>query len=328
MRYFLGIDGGASKTHALISDEIGHVIGFGSAGGSNHQTNGLENSADEIEKAILSARSAAGVSADMLDFGCFCLAGADFPEDFQRLKKVISDIALVRSFVIMNDTFAALRSGLSRSYGVTVICGTGFNAAGIAQDGHEIVLPGLGAISVDWGVGIDISLAMIQAIMRAWDGRGGKTVLTNLVLDALRIGSVEILLHRIYNQAINQKDFLALTPLVFKAARGNDAAAIGIVRKAGVEAGTTVRALIRRLNLGTSQCEVVLSGSIFKGEGTLLIDTIRSTIYEEFKLAEIKRPLYEPVVGALLLALDNQKDEPPSLISDNLKGSLPPSLFI
>jgi len=327
MRYILGVDGGASKTHALISDESGHFLGFGAAGGSNHQTNGFQKSINEIAKAVLAASAAAGIPAEAIDSGCFCLAGADFPLDFQRLEKALSEKQLACSFFIKNDTFSALRSGLSRPYGVTVICGTGFNAAGIARDGREIVLPGLGAISGDWGGGSDISLAMIQAVMRAWDGRGVQTVLTELVLEALHVENAEQLLHRIYDQSITSTDLLALTPLVFSAALDKDKAAIAIITRAGVEVGTAARALIRRLNLGDIPCEVVLSGSIYKGEGSLLVDTIRDDIHSEFTLAEIIRPLYEPVVGALLLAADHQNNEAHLPIIDNLKRSLPRSLF-
>jgi hypothetical protein len=59
---------------------------------------------------------------------------------------------------------------------------TAVNAAGRAPDGREIGLPGLGAISGDWGGGSALGLEMVRAIMRAWDGRGKPTLLTRGVL--------------------------------------------------------------------------------------------------------------------------------------------------
>ncbi len=40
MRYFLGVDVGATKTHALIADEAGAGVGFGAGGPGNHEVVG------------------------------------------------------------------------------------------------------------------------------------------------------------------------------------------------------------------------------------------------------------------------------------------------
>ena len=303
-RYVLGLDGGGSKTHALVVNEMGHVLGFGQAGTSNHQVYGLQPAMMEVQRAVKSALEGAGLSPSEIELGCFCLAGADLPEDYIMLQEAVHALNLARSVVIKNDTLAALRSGTTRSWGVVVICGTGFNAAGRSPGGEEIVFPGLGPISGDWGGGGTLSREMIRAVMRAWDGRGKPTLLTALVLKALGIDSVEKLLALLYHKQIDPQHLLDLVPLLFEAGESGDQVAQDLIVRMGTEVAVAANALIRRLSLKEEDVEVVLGGSVFKGRGDLMLNTITRLVHEEAPKARIMRPHHEPVVGAVLLALE------------------------
>lgn len=303
-RYVLGLDGGASKTHAVVVNEMGQVLGFGQAGASNHQVYGLQPALREVQRAVKSALDGAGLLPSDIELGCFCLAGADLPEDYIMLQEAVQALNVARSNVIKNDTIAALRSGTTRSWGVVVICGTGFNAAGRSPDGQEIVLPGLGPISGDWGGGGTLSEEMIRAIMRAWDGRGKPTLLTDLVLRALAVDSVEKLLAMLYHEEVDSQHLLDLVPFLFEAAEAGDQVAQELIIRMGTEVAITANALIRRLSLTEEDVEVVLGGSVFKGRGDLMLNTITRLVHEESPKARIVRPHHEPVVGAVLLALE------------------------
>jgi N-acetylglucosamine kinase-like BadF-type ATPase len=305
VRCVLGVDGGASKTHTLVIEESGRVLGLGQAGGSNHQVHGLDPAVREIAVATRSAISEAGLTPEAIGVGCCCLAGADLPEDHALLQRAMEGLNFAQKVIVKNDTMAALRAGLTRAWGVVVVCGTGFNAAGRSPAGEEIILPGLGAMSGDWGGGGDLSREMIRLVMRAWDGRGKPTLLTKLVLDALQTPSIEVLLSRLYHREIEQHRILDLVPLLFEAAEAEDEVAEGLIERMGTEVGVTALALIRRLNLATEDVEIVLAGGTYKGEGSLLIDTIRRVVHEEAPRAKIVRPRYESVIGAALLALDS-----------------------
>ncbi len=304
MRIFLGVDAGGSKTHALLVDEAGAVLGSGAGGTGNHQMSGLDSAVREISQAVCQALNAAQVEPGQVELGCFCLAGADLPQDFHMLQSALVGQELARQVVIKNDSIAALRSGLTRSWGVAVICGSGFNAAGRGKDGREIVLPGLGAISGDWGGGGDLVIEMIRAVMRAWDGRGRPTMLTRAVLERLGKSSEEELLSALYNRKLTRRHMLPLTPLLFDVADAGDSVARELVVRMGTEAGVTANALLRRLDLQDTDAEVVLSGSVFKGRGTLLLDSVRQVVRAVAPAARIARPRLEPVAGAALLALD------------------------
>jgi N-acetylglucosamine kinase-like BadF-type ATPase len=307
MPYILGVDAGSSKTHALLLNRSGRVLGFGKGGPGNHQTSGQEAAFREIEIAVRDAmQQQAGGFTGPVELGCFCLAGADLPQDFAMLQTAMEDLHVADKVIIKNDAFAALRAGITRSWGVVVTCGTGFNAAARAPDGREYVLPSLGPISGDWGGGWDLSQEMIRLVMRAWDGRGEPTRLTRLVLDALQQPSEETLLENLYFEKIKPRQLIELVPLIFQAALAGDGPASDLIQRMGVETAVTAKALIRRFDMQDLDVEVVLAGGVFKGKGSLLINTVREEIHTEVPLAQIRRLNYEPVVGAAVLGMEAQ----------------------
>ena len=326
MNCVLGVDGGASKTLCLAGSPDGHILGLGRAGASNHQVSGLEEAIAQIADSVRQALTQA--SAEQAALGMFCLAGADLPEDYAMLAQAIESLGVCQQAVVKNDTMAALRSGLSRPWGVVVVSGTGTNAAGCAPDGHEIVLPGLGPISGDWGGGSAISLEIIRRVMRAWDGRGQPTILLQMVLDALGAPSPEALIRMLYHNEVAQEQLLGLVPLLFEAANAGDAVACGLVTEVGTEVGVTARTLIRRLSLQDENVEVVLAGGMFKAKGALLIDTVKAVIHEMAPGAVVVLPKVEPVVGALLLALEATGVQVDRTIQRNIRTTLPQGLLI
>jgi N-acetylglucosamine kinase-like BadF-type ATPase len=340
MRLILGVDAGATKTFALVADEDGHILGFGQGGPGNHQVAGLEPALAEIRRSCEEALAQAGASPPA-DFGFFGLAGADLPVDFALLTPAVEGMGLARRVRIKNDKMVALRAGLKRSWGVAVICGTGFNAGGIRPDGREIQLPGLGALSGDWGGGSDIAQEVIRLVCRAWDGRGQPTVLTEMVLTALGLPSVEELISQLYQSQLvlsqaegfdyypgqfDQRRLLALVPLVFEAAYEGDQVAQDLLVRVGTEVGITANAIIKRLELETTDVEVVLGGSVFKGQGPLLVDTVTQVVHRVAPRATIVLPEFEPVVGAVFLALESLGVEVNDAIYAKVRTSLPDEL--
>jgi N-acetylglucosamine kinase-like BadF-type ATPase len=303
-------------------------LGFGKGGPGNHQWRGLAQAAEEIDRVVRAALYQSGLAPTSVELGCFCLAGADLPEDFAMLQEAMQTLSLARLVVVKNDTMAALRAGLSRSWGVVVICGAGFNAAGRAPDGREIVLPGMGSTSGDWGGGGDLAQEMIGLVMRAWDGRGKPTLLTRLVLEDLQAPTVEALLSKLYHDEIDRHRQLKLVPLLFEAGEAGDEVACELIIRTGTEIGITARTLIRRLGLEGEDVEVVLGGGVFKGKGSLLVDTITRIVHDQAPKARLIRLKHEPVVGAALLALESMGVMVDVQLCQNLESTLPKLLKI
>lgn len=326
MNFVLGVDAGASKTFALVAESSGCVRGFGRAGPGNHQTVGLDNALFSVGKACEEALAQAGIRGPV-ELGVFGLAGADLPEDFALLRPAVERLALARKVRVENDTLIALRAGASRPWGVVVVCGTGFNAAGIAPDGRMFRLPGLGWISGDWGGGVDIAREAIKCVARAWDGRGKRTLLTPLVLGALHVPNEEEMIRALYHGHVGEENLLALVPVVFEAAYQGDSAAQDIILRLGEEVGLGATAVIKKLGLENSDVEVVLAGGVFKGRGPLLLDVINQFVHRVAPQARITVSHRAPVVGAILLALEELEGSLGPGVYENLQRTMPPELM-
>ena len=84
MKYFLGIDVGSSKTHALIVDETGTCLGFGKAWGGTHQGVGYDGLENVLKESFEQAMEMAGISVDQIMGAGFGVAGYDFPTDHEK----------------------------------------------------------------------------------------------------------------------------------------------------------------------------------------------------------------------------------------------------
>jgi N-acetylglucosamine kinase-like BadF-type ATPase len=321
--YYLGVDGGNSKTHVLVITCQGKPVGFGASGGSDFQEVGIEAAQREWQTAIDKALSCANLERQQISLACFCLAGADLPEDYVLLQEAVAKMASPMPIVVKNDTIAALRAGLHRlPFGVTVVVGVGFNAAGRGKDGHEIILPGLGYISGDYGGGRWLGRQIIRAVIRAWDGRGPATCLSQLILDAMGVSNEMELIQRLRYEDRARQDVIDLVPTLFDAAYNGDKVAQGLLIRLGTEVGITANTLIKKLGLQCEEVPVVLSTGVFRGKGPLLIDVVAMVVHRVAPQAKVIVPDFLPVVGAALEALDEGGIHTSAELVDNLREGL------
>ena len=191
MPFILGVDGGATKTLAVVGDDTGRILGAGLGGPTNYQIIGIEPAMSNLNSAVRGALSYAGISMDKVDCAVFGLAGADFPVDFRNLTAGIQKLYPGLKFEIVNDTWVGFRSGTEEDYGGVVIAGTGANFAAAAPDGRKVTGRGMG---YEWGgeggAGYLIRSALHYAF-RSNDGTGPKSRLEQVVLSLLDFPSYD-----------------------------------------------------------------------------------------------------------------------------------------
>jgi N-acetylglucosamine kinase-like BadF-type ATPase len=304
VRYVLGIDAGNSKTLVMVADETGRVLGAGRSGCGSHQGVGLEGSMVAIRTAAEIALERARLARSDVTAAFYALAGADLDIDFETLSPAIAREPLAPVWGLDNDVMAALRSGTDRTDAVVVVFGTGFNAMGRNARGDQIRLPGLGWLSGDWGGGGEMAREAIRLSVRQWDGRGAHTMLHEAVLRVLGVSDIESLILALYTGTLGETGYLAIVPAIFEAASAGDAPATDLVHRAGTEIATTALALLRRLDILEREADVVLAGSVFRSQSTLLLETITARLAAQAPRARILIPEVEPAVGAVLCAMD------------------------
>ena len=224
----LAVDGGGSKTDVALLRRDGTVLGAarvsGQIDGRTWATWGHLEDAQlvRVHAAIDQAATRAGLDPEhtpIAEVGAFCLAGADLPADDRRLLKWMRSNGWVREPILRNDTFAVLRAGTDRSWGVAVVCGFGTNCAGVAPDGRVARFPAIGPISGDWGGANELGALAAWHAFRSQDGRGPKTAFQRSVPAYFGLRTPRQLMEAVYFDRIPEVRLAELAPLVFTEAK-------------------------------------------------------------------------------------------------------------
>ncbi|MHA0855662.1 N-acetylglucosamine kinase [Paenibacillus sp. CMAA1364] len=302
MSYYLGVDGGGTKTYALLTDEYGNVLGKGKSGNGNHQMNVMvaENS---IEEATRMAMLEAGIELSDISHAYFGLAGADREADYMILHPLIRNIGFTK-YTINCDTMIGLRAGTNKPFGISIICGTGTNAAGRNSHGVEYQCGGFSYMYGDFGGGGSLNIEVFRSVIRAWDGREQPTLLTQLLLQHLGYETVEEMFND-YQDHHKRDVPVDVSRLLFEAAAQEDAVALEILNHQGVELGKSAVAIVRKLSMSSDIFDVVLVGSLLtRGDRGWIRGPIESALRTVAPQASVVTLTTEPVVGALWSAME------------------------
>jgi N-acetylglucosamine kinase len=302
MKYYIGVDGGASKTAALVIDEEGEARGRGLAGGSNHLRVGIETATRNIERAVNIALVEAGIAIRQVEYAYCGIAGADHPAHRQRVIDSLQIFFPRGNFIVDNDARIALTGAVGFGSGVVIIAGTGSVAFGRNEDGVEGRAGGWGPTIGDEGSGYGIARDGLAAIVRAHDGRSPATKMTELLCYDYDMCSPEDLPRFVYATTTHADDIARYGKLVIEAARQGDAVAKEILDRAGRELADCVLAVARKLSMAKTEFPVAHVGGAFHA-GELLLTPMRERLRGESPRAHLIPPKSTPVEGAAMMAV-------------------------
>lgn len=302
MRYFLGADVGATKTHVLIADEGGQAVGFGQGGPGNHESVGYDGLARALGQATHKALAAASLShADLAGAG-FGVAGYDWPDERADTLAAIATLGLSAPIGAVNDTLIGLLAGSEAGWGVAVVSGTGCNCWGWDRTRQrEGQVTGGGQRMGEAAGAAELVAQAVRAVAYAWTGRGPATRLSAAFIQHTGARDLADLLHGITEGHLELNARAA--PLVFEVAAGGDAVARAVIDWAGRELGALAATVARQLKFEALDFDLVMVGSLFNG-GSLLIEPMRATILATAPGARLVRLSTPPVVGAVLLGME------------------------
>ncbi len=305
MRFLLGMDVGGTKTHCLIAREDGAIAGFGAAGCGSYEYHGVGPALVENRKAVEAALHSAGITMVEIAGIGLGVAGADLPPDFAMLEReVYTPLFGAIPRVFKNDSFAALRGGTRDAFGIAVACGTDSVCAGIDRAGTETRVGGFGP---EFGNRCSGRLIGREGLMEVWRAREGivpPTKMTELFVARAGCKDVDDMFFAFYTGRLKYEDIEPMAAIVFEAAVAGDPAAHGILSTGGAFLASMVNAVARKLRMTRDAFDVVMAGSVFRGEGTALIDALRAGVIAECPGARCILPVFQPVVGAMFMGYD------------------------
>lgn len=301
---FLGVDGGGTKTEAVLIDNHKKELGRGQSQGTNIKALGEKKA---ITNLSLATKSAIGEITGIKLIGYLALAGVNNRQDIVNWQNALQKHPhLSRIFAhppeIVNDTHAALRSGTTDKNAIVTIAGTGSNCYGKNEDGKIAKSGGVDYILGDEGSAYDIGLKILKSVTRAEDGRGPKTTLVDLLFSKLKINSLDSLQLLVYEKPWNKIDIAALAPLVEVATESGDEIATTIIKDAALELARMTKTVVLKLNLENKSHTIVESGSVFKMP--MIRHFLETNIRQTAKRAKFVRPSISAATAAAYLAIE------------------------
>ncbi|MEG0261203.1 MAG: BadF/BadG/BcrA/BcrD ATPase family protein [Lysinibacillus sp.] len=298
--YVLALDGGGTKTTAVISDEIGNVY----AKLVTNRSNPTAITKQQFEHTIRSImQELQAQNAQVFAAVEICFAGLSgvkeknyeaFTEEIMR-EYVGDDVKVV----VENDALIALYSGTLGLEGIVQIAGTGAITMGYDKQ-HELMrVGGWGYLFDDEGSGYDLGIQALKAVFQAYDGRAAETMLTNDLCQHFSVENVPQLIECIYNDEHPRTNTSPLSIYVTHAAEEGDAVAKTIIDEASKKFLHSIQTCYAKLSWGAKDVPVVLAGGVFSNT-TLFIERLKQLVVDQKLPLKILPTLMEPLGGAVV----------------------------
>ena len=307
MGFFLGIDGGNTKTRCVIGDESGAILADQLAGPSNHQSLGAQRVQDTLECLIRASLEEAEIPISDLNGAYLGLAGADLPSDFELLRTVCDSLFSGIPYQIDNDAWIIMRSGLQKDWGAVCICGAGSNSAACNEKGDRAILRSLSHTLGGCGGGMEMAREALHRAFRHDEQTGPFTMLAERIPHLFSVPDMASVIGFFSpeQQPTAYETMKKIPPLVFELANQHDTVCQEILIQMGLALGEMASGPIRKVKIMEESFTVVLGGSVFLGSSPLLIDSFSLSLRRTAPRAEVFVARMPPVIGAFLSALDH-----------------------
>lgn len=303
-QFYLGVDGGGTKTHVALMNEKREVVGEGTSGPSNPLRVGVETAVSNIAKALNVATDQAEVSSVDIAAATLGLAGVRRADLKQRVKASFVEQFRIRKTEVFTDAEIALFATTQGKPGIVVIAGTGSVCLGKNDKGKMAIAGGWGPLAGDEGGGVGIAQTALHAVAKASDGRGIATILSERASEYFRASGPENLIVAIYSPQVDNSRIAGFAQFVVEAAQDGDAVAMNILEEAGSELGLAACAVIDKLGLKKTKVPVGCVGSVFKA-GEILTRPMIETVHTVAPKAFLTQPTMPPAHAAALMSLLN-----------------------
>jgi len=294
--FFLGIDGGGTKTKCLVGDETS-ILGTGSGAGSNVVRVGQSQARKSLGDAIRQACATAKIAPTEIAKTCVGVAGGARPETAEVVRKLVAEV-VAGEIQVVGDMVITMQAAFGNGPGVIVIAGTGSIAYGRNAAGETARAGGWGYAISDEGSGHWIGRSAVAGAMRGFDRSSHKNLLLDGILKAWSVQTREELVLKANSSP--SPDFAVLLPVVLSAADAGDSTAREVLTQAGAELAELAKIVIGRLSIA-GDVPVAVCGGVFCS-----CEVIRQVFYDRL-LADCPQALpnraaVDPAIGALELA--------------------------
>ena len=265
MSFYIGVDGGGTKTYYALFDADKKIVADFKTAGSNHEN--LEGSFDEAVEILWSGITGllkkAGKTLDDVQFTLMGLAGVDHPFQHDALYMRLEQKGL-RNFELYNDGFIVVKAGSVSGAAIGLNNGTGTCCNSIDSRGHMLQLAGLGEFSGDMGNGHWIAATAYQAIYDDVFLGVRHTAMTGMYYNHFNLRTRDDFLAAVsaFETEDAEDHIRCLIDCFFAGVEEQDEACLEILERMALRSAQLIAAHARQMQFDGDEIEVVLSGSI------------------------------------------------------------------
>lgn len=298
----IGIDGGGSRTRAIVADEQGNEIAHVEGPPSAVRPGQAEHSADVIATVVRDALAACDMTQVVPRVLCVGVAGVGRDLERDQLWQALVSREVAEDVVVHPDATVALDDAFGEGSGILLIAGTGSVAFGRGPTGQFARCGGWGPTFGDEGSGAWIGRRALGIVAAASDGREPETALTGAILTATEVNTVSDLIG--WAAAATPATLATLAPVVMGVAEAGDLRANALLTLATEELVLHARTLARTLFVDErAACQIALTGGLLAERSVLrrrLEHRLRSAVPGAQLRTEEVIPARGAVRGALL----------------------------
>lgn len=299
--YYLGVDGGGTKTAFILINERGEIKASVFRDTLYYFKIGMDRVVDTLNSGIREILEQTDIHLDDITAACIGLPGfGEIKADREKLEKAVSEGIRIPRMHLCNDVKLGWAGSLCCQPGINVVAGTGSIAIGVDARGNTERSGGWGSqIGGDEGSAHWIGMKLIQAFTKQSDGRCEKTLLYHYLKKVLNLeDDFEILDLAIHKLNMGRTEIAGFSKYAYDLAIQGDPAVIQLFDAAAYELYLMVQALCRKMDFG-ERIRVSYSGGVFNSEDYILQPLLK---YLNPLNAELVKPCFSPSIGACLLA--------------------------
>ena len=289
--YYIAADGGGNKLTAIVYDDEFNIVSKEVGGATNPLYRSQESINSELEN--MSEKLLSGIPE-------IELADTSISGDVGVFDAVLNRHARIRRIRHHDGGAVMLASACGERMGIVTYSGTG-SISFLIEPGIHDAIGGWGDILGDEGSGTYIGMKALNAAIWSYDGRGKKTSLEQIIPREWRLNHMYELTSKVYTDVDRRRRLASAALLCAEAARGGDEVALYIYERAAHHLAHMTNTLLSRRG-GIGKNNIVVSGGAWKGPD-IMFDSFCSEIRKVYPDAVIRRPVFEPVVGNVILRL-------------------------
>lgn len=317
----LGVDGGGSSTRVAVATASGELLGVGMSGAGNFHDVGVTLVRQHIEEALAAAWQQAGQLPRNASVAFLGLGSVASHSDRETIRQLAQELQLAPpgNLGVDHDLSIALAGGLAGQPGIVLIVGTGCASFGKSLQGDTWRAGGWGPTLDDVGSSGWLGLQAMVATVRQFDGRGSRTVLSNHVFESLGLSDIQEILWKVDGAKMTRREMAAMARHVTAAAEAGDEVARGIITRGAGELALLPATVAEKLRL-RQQLETVplaIAGGLTKA-GPFFTTALHDAIRRKLPEVDIMEPRCQPVLGAVLLAIEQLTGRISPQVVDNL----------